>query len=384
MAKLPAIAIGGPPHSGKSVLTYTLTQALRDQGVAHYVLRACPDGEGDWYHQSPPELVRLLRHKVKGSFTDTFIEQVIQALQNRHLPLLVDVGGRPTQEQEVIFDDCTHAILIAPDESSLEVWRNLAERHHLIIIAELHSTLTEPNAVYATWPSLRGRIAGLERHQPVTGEVLNLLLASIKHLFDQPPSELKELHLRLAPVELTVELERMGKALGLAPGKAWQPLHLPAVLNYLPKAESLAVYGRGPNWLYAALAVHAYPADFYQFDVRLGWVTPPSLRVLAKPQNQAIQWAVTQNADAIGLNLQIIDTYLDYSEAVQLELPLLPDDQGLIIDGKLPLWLYTGVVLAYQSKPWIAVYQPHLNQNAIVVASRMPELTVGQLIPMQN
>ena len=41
-------------------------------------------------------------------------------------------------------------------------WRRLAERHHLIVIAELHSTLSEPEAVYATWPSLRGCIAGLD------------------------------------------------------------------------------------------------------------------------------------------------------------------------------------------------------------------------------
>ena len=49
-------------------------------------------------------------------------------------------------------------------------------------------------------------------------------------------------------------------------------------LAQLSAQKSLAVYGRGPAWLYAALALPARTqSPFYQFDARLGWVTPPSL-----------------------------------------------------------------------------------------------------------
>src|SRR5436305_1318113 len=44
---LPAILVGGPPHAGKSVLFYRLTQALRARGLDHHAIRACPDGEGN-------------------------------------------------------------------------------------------------------------------------------------------------------------------------------------------------------------------------------------------------------------------------------------------------------------------------------------------------
>ena len=37
---LPAVVIGGPPHSGKSVLAYSLTRALRAPSISHYLLRA--------------------------------------------------------------------------------------------------------------------------------------------------------------------------------------------------------------------------------------------------------------------------------------------------------------------------------------------------------
>lgn len=75
MTTLPAIAIGGPPHSGKSVLTYSLTQLLREQKIEHYVLRACPDGEGDWSNEAAPERVLAIRQK--GQFTETFIARSV-------------------------------------------------------------------------------------------------------------------------------------------------------------------------------------------------------------------------------------------------------------------------------------------------------------------
>ncbi len=40
---LPVVCIGGPPHTGKSVLFHSLTQALHERGVRHLILRG-PDG----------------------------------------------------------------------------------------------------------------------------------------------------------------------------------------------------------------------------------------------------------------------------------------------------------------------------------------------------
>ena len=60
MELFPAVLIGGPPNSGKSVLTYNLTQALRERGIQHYVVRAAPDGEGDWVSEADRSLVRTI------------------------------------------------------------------------------------------------------------------------------------------------------------------------------------------------------------------------------------------------------------------------------------------------------------------------------------
>src|SRR6266849_6431229 len=98
---LPAILIGGPPHAGKSVLTYSLTQALRKRNIDHYVIRACPDGEGDWSQEIDQDAVRVIR--VKGTWMPSFVERVCRDLERRHFPLLVDMGGRPEAWQTCIL-----------------------------------------------------------------------------------------------------------------------------------------------------------------------------------------------------------------------------------------------------------------------------------------
>ncbi|MCA9981656.1 MAG: hypothetical protein KDD89_12505, partial [Anaerolineales bacterium] len=83
-SSFPAILFGGPPHSGKSVLIYSVSQALRTRGVPHYVLRACPDGEGDWANESDQTLVQTIRNK--GDFTPQFIAEMANYLQKRQMP----------------------------------------------------------------------------------------------------------------------------------------------------------------------------------------------------------------------------------------------------------------------------------------------------------
>lgn len=373
----PAIAIGGPPHSGKSVLTYHLTQSLREQQAAHYVLRACPDGEGDWSNEAPPETVRLLRNK--GQFSDSFITNVCRALQARHLPLLVDVGGRPTPEQEVIFEHCTHAILLAPDEAGLGAWRKLAQRHNLPVIAELQSTRTEDDAVYTQYPILQGRIANLERQHVLKSSIVDLLAWNIHTLFTQSHTSVHTQHLSIAPVEITVELTRMARALGIVQDGSWQPSDLVAVLDYLPSRESLAIYGRGPNWLYATLAGHAHPAPFHQFDARLGWVTPLPMRITTDVQHSPLDVQLMEQSDYHLLQVQIRDTYLDYSEAKGMPTPPIPPDQGVVIHGRLPHWLVTGYVTVYHHVPWLAIYQPQL-EAAVIVTSQVAHRPVGSLV----
>lgn len=381
MNSFPAIIIGGPPHSGKSVLTYLLTQQLRAWDVAHYVLRACPDGEGDWSQQAPPSTVQLLRYK--GAFDTTFVDRVCHDLSRRHLPLLVDVGGRPTLDQERIFDFCTHAILLAPDDSGLACWREQAERHGLAVVAELHSTLAGEDVITAINPVLLGQVANLERHTAAPGLAILALAERIRDLLSYDRAELSRRHLSNAPTELAVDLEQLAAWLELPfTTERWMPAHLPAAVEYLPTA-ALSLYGRGPGWLYAAVALHVAPNPFYLFDVRLGWVAPVAFTLSAAARPHIITWEISPSATYTQLNLTATESYLDYTAVADGELPELDAHRGVVLSGRLPHWLLIGAVLTYRAHPWVAIFQPQSPNVATVVFSCAESFPLGARIPLQ-
>jgi len=380
METFPAIFIGGPPHSGKSVLTYNLTQELRRRKVEHYVLRACPDGEGDWAQEAAQEVVRTVR--VRGPFTREFVEAICRDLANRHLPLLVDVGGRPTPEQEPIFSYCTHAILLTKDEASRAEWFNLAERHAVIVIADITSALEGESHIIQKSPILRGVITGLHRGAIASGPVFDALVERVASIFDFDRDELRRMHYTLSPVENVVDLDRLAGYLGLPNyGARWEPHHLRRVFDELPFQSPMALYGRGPNWLYAAIAVRLHPQPLYQFDVRLGWIEPPALSWGRPSKGGPVQVEVVERPDHIRLEFMLTRAYVDYrTEIPQVRIPPLPPDQGIVLSGKLPLWLWTALAIAYRDALWLAVYQPQWEDKALVVASRAEKPKVGDYV----
>jgi len=380
MELFPAILIGGPPHMGKSVLAYSLTHALRERGVQHYVLRAYPDGEGDWANESDQKLVRRIR--VKGQGTPQWVDHICRDIAARHLPLIVDVGGRPTPDQERIFDHCTHAVLLTGDGAAHSTWTDLLARHGLLLLADLRSRRSGQDLVTDTGPILRGIITGLERGTTAAGPTFDALVARIARLFVYDPEELRRTHLTSAPVENAVDLDRLARTLGVpftGEKATWQPRHLPDLLDYLPPATPLGLYGRAPNWLYAAVALLACPAEFYQFDPRLGWIAPPTLRLGLVPADAPLQVRSTARADYLHLDFFLPAAYLDYADASGLFVPPLPVGKGVVLSGKIPHWLYTALALAYRAAPWVAVYQPQINE-AVVAHSSNPAHPIGQRI----
>lgn len=380
MNQFPAVMVGGPPNSGKSVLIYNLTQQLRTRKIAHYVIRACPDGQGDYSNEADQDLVRLIRQK--GAFTPTFVQRVSNALANRIFPLMVDVGGKPTPEQEVIFSHCTHAILLARTPEELIEWRTRAQEHGLLVIAELLSDLEGQDVIEGTLPLIRGVVSGLARGKRVDGPVLAALCDRLASLFHYSQAELREVHYRTAPVEMVIDFERMESILGFAVlSQRWEPNHLPILLERLPTATPLALYGRVAGWVYAAAALNVQPADIYHFDAQLGWVTPVSVQIQPDAPSPLLTWEVRPRATHTWLEIaRRQEYYLSYEEIDLLAAPAIPTHCGLVLSGAMPNWLLLGLALRYQAHvPWIATFYPQLKQ-AVVVTSNLANYELGQLI----
>lgn len=381
-SELPAILIGGPPHSGKSVLTYSLTHALRRCKVDHYVLRACPDGEGDWANQADQALVRRIRQK--GAWSGAWVEQMVRDIERRHLPLLVDVGGLPTLEQERILAACTHAILLTRDGASQQEWRQRMARCQVPVIADLTSSLHGDCQIHQRHP-LHGRITRLHRGQHASGPLFDALLESLLPLLALGKEGLTQLHLAHAPTETTVHLERLGQSLGLSHDETgtpwWRPTDLPALVDYLPAGQALSLYGRAPIWVSGCAAALCLPQPCHLFDVRLGWVQVPALPLGQSNQSQDLRLTAHPHTGYTRLTIEMLTHYVDYGELGSIAGPQVDGDQGVLLDGRAPNWLVAGLARAYAHAAWVACYEPRLHAG-IVIASRQQGVPLGSTLPV--
>lgn len=167
------IAVGGPPHSGKSVFLAELYRQLlarRPAGV--FLQRACPDGEGMWSAESDPFLVKEIRRK--GNFDAgfmTFTLKAIEALGTRFPITLVDLGGRRSAQNAEILARSTHLIILSSKETENGEWQKFAEAEGCQTLSVFGSRLVKRDD---------GTLDGSVRSSAdfsattVTGELLNL------------------------------------------------------------------------------------------------------------------------------------------------------------------------------------------------------------------
>jgi CRISPR-associated protein Csx3 len=380
----PAVLVGGPPHAGKSVLLYRLTQALRTRGIAHYALRACPDGEGDWYHEGTAELVSTIQLK-HGVWPASFVARVSQDLEHRCLPFLVDMGGHPQDSQVPLLRLCTHAILLLREDrpEDTERWQSLVERCNLLPLARLYSRQSGEATITAHTPLLEGVLTGLERHAPLPAEPDPVFESLVDRLADLFGSYTLHEHsaLEQAPTEETLDVQETPGASAQSL-RRWEPEMLAPLLASLPAHMPLSVYGRGPGWLYAALSAYVDPQPFYLFDPKLpfGWVQPARVVFGEEPSAETCI-AVQLYSHATVLTISFPNNRLPYFHPEPLPFPSVSREHGLIISGPIPNWLLSALVRLYIASgvPWIATFYVPAGQ-AIVVSSRVEAYRPGDLV----
>ena len=387
---LPALLIGGPAKAGKSVLTYNLTIALRKLDIPHYVFRASPDGEGDWSFEGDLETVREFHEKSKHKWSDIFREIACNDLPHRQLPLIVDIGGRPTEADTCIFQTCQKAILLFSRDRSEQVyqtWHSYIERNHLELLAEMISQKRDaPSGSGSTGP-----MTPLKPGDLIYNVDFTALVDRIKEIFSRYSSQhLEQWHLSQPQVQPGSVVNLPIQLATLAPENdddEWTPNLLKPLLASLTEQAAFSIYGRGPAWLYGALALHAGTRPFQQFDPRIGWVTPPSLQAattVAQATSPMLSFeGPFVNDDTYAIALYPAYNYLDIRVADQLVAPEPQPQRGVIVSGKLPLWLFTALARFYWQRgvPWIAFNDARANQ-AIVIYSQIATHQPGKRLPM--
>jgi CRISPR-associated protein Csx3 len=388
----PAILLAGPPNCGKSVLAFLLTHHLRQLGVAHYLLRSAPDGEGDWFLAGQPDVVQTLRAMHKRHYSSHFITHMHNAIMARPLPLLVDIGGRPQGDQINLIKACTHSILLYRSEEERLQWRTMLNEARLTPIAELRSTLNGDEIATERQPYLRGTISGLQRDPRMrkTGLVFGILLELVAGICSYDASSLEQIHLKHAPFPVVNERDLAGKLSVPVEGERtiWSPSHLAHISNLILTSKPISIYGRGPVWLASALAALTLPESFVIFDARYGWLSPPPLRLL-ESTNLLANTRVSADVNIKVLPFQDQDAWVEIGlpggtiEPYEIGITSLPSrvQGGLVLSGKIPRWLFATLVhhLA-PNHAWLAVDDPRLSQ-AIIVSSNSHSHQVGDTLP---
>lgn len=141
------IALVGPPHSGKSVFLNALRMRLQNEypeifNNDFFIIRACPDGEGDWFGDIPENQGKQWRYSTH--FTNEFVEKSVEGIRNAKATkkiLMVDCGGKIDKINQRILNECSDAIIISSKSEETPEWRGALKASENKIIAEINSVL---------------------------------------------------------------------------------------------------------------------------------------------------------------------------------------------------------------------------------------------------
>lgn len=163
------VAICGFPNTGKSCLIEGLKEVITNQDGAPYpyIIRACPDGEGAWHHQTQinnPELAEELRSQNRGDWTQAFAETAAGWVRSANQMInLIDTGGLPSPENRLILAEATHAIILYKSEWEQQQWLDFCQSLDLPILAMVESRLGDCDDEVNEGEIITGVVYGLSR-----------------------------------------------------------------------------------------------------------------------------------------------------------------------------------------------------------------------------
>ncbi|MEA5596718.1 CRISPR-associated protein Csx3 [Rivularia sp. UHCC 0363] len=193
------VVLCGPPQSGKSCLRDGLKKAI----LAHvnapypYIITACPDGEGSWHQEACENNASLAldcKLKNKAPVTPEFAKEAAKWVRSANqLINIIDVGGKITDENKLIMQPATHAVILSGDISLFAEWENFCQILGLKIIAKIHSQLNavkdevlfsegwrkDTNELLESNPVLTGSVHSLKRGENLSTRPMVKALADV-------------------------------------------------------------------------------------------------------------------------------------------------------------------------------------------------------------
>lgn len=70
------------------------------------------------------------------------------------------------------------------------------------------------------------------------------------------------------------------------------------------------------------------------------------------------------------------------ADLAELEIPQLPGDQGIVISGRGPIWLFAAIAHHYHVAQWVGTFDPRLGGAVVVSTHHRQAPPVGSVVPV--
>lgn len=366
------IVFCGPPHSGKSVFLSNLIEKMPTD--SHTILRACPDGEGNWSNNKNQNETILVRKK--GKFTPEFVNNVCNAIDNQTSKIsLIDVGGVISKENEQIFKHCDSFVIVSRDEESKEKWLEFGNKLGLQCLGAIDSKLEGQDEIYKREPYLQGTVTGLQRGNNLENSIIiNALLSDIikmsKYEERENSNDEKFEGIMIDDTQLGFELgygKKFKTEQGISIKKVkWSEDAIPKVYKkmdqILKKDSKVRLNGIRANFILCAIAKSAMKKgikDISTYDIRLKQYIPikrlPKKRGIK--QAEGLQYNIIQNDSNIFMDIDITGEQYTLDEYKKCIIPKLNKNKNLYLSGRIPHWLLASISGSYDCSK-IFTFQP--------------------------
>lgn len=387
------IVVCGPPHSGKSVFLGGLCDNLpRNQ---RYLFRACPDGEGTWTWKGHG----AEQYRQKGSFTGTMVDWYVKSLHECQMApvILVDVGGRMSDENRQIMTQCDAVIILSGDVSAIQPWQAFCQEIGLKTLAVLHSDYRgtvdvvdsdilvvhhlERGEDCSTRPAIQ-KVAQIVLDQVGEQETKMTTNSGFSFLSDQGVLSIAALAIELgkSEIERTLPNGKVVKQL------TWDGEDLVAIAELLHHRSVelppvVKIDGAAPAWLVSALVHECHPRQaalnspdgFVDVTCRRARGNGEGLEFVVRPHATAEGWTVVE----FKLNPSVP---LAPADLATIAPPALPMGAKVVISGRGPNWLLASLAMGYHgTTKAVACFQP--GTGSTVCMTHSSEVGLGAVIP---
>lgn len=362
----------GPPHSGKSVFVANLIDKLPTD--AYTIIRACPDGEGNWSNNEKQNETMLVRKK--GKFDQSFVDDVCKAIDNQtNKIVLVDVGGVMSKENEQVFKHCDSFVVISGDEKSKQEWLKFGQKLGLECIGSIDSSLEGQEKIYSRKPYLQGKIVGLERGKIL--ESSSIIKGMVSDIIEKSKYGEKAKEQLKTSAEMFVDDTQLGFELGYGRKTyseigipirqvRWDESAVPKIYEVMSKKivsdQPIKINGIRANFVLSAICKVAKQKgveDVRVYDVRTKSYVPvrnlPKKRGLRKAEG--LEYNVIESKNNVFLDVDIVKEQYSLEDYKKCVLPKIEKEKNLYISGRLPLWLQTSISNSYDVNK-IFTFQP--------------------------